>query len=207
MLNTTSSQFKNKLRDFEYSGLDFHVPENFRKSFINVVGASVAEETRSRTFAYRWIGEDTLTWGNPIEWILINWIENVFFNPSVLSSITGSNDNLRIVNYLIRILKLQDFYTFTDFEEISAFLSAHPNITPVLREAIPHLTEFFGSNVKVVLDTANDPEGTTNSKQMFGYIQTEFSPEDSFKYMNLFDDAWFIDQFQLVEGLFNFILV
>jgi hypothetical protein len=47
-----------------------------KKSFLDALGSWVWE-SQFETSAYRWRGEDTLTWGNIDRWILVEWVRNM----------------------------------------------------------------------------------------------------------------------------------
>jgi hypothetical protein len=176
--------------------------------FVEMLGASAWDETYSQTFSYRWKGEDTLTWGNADEWILIKWLAQRIFAQGQaeekLNALAQQELNLWAVVFEARIAKLETKYTFRNSNEVKNFLMNHKRVLSVLWDARPVLEEFFGNNISIALEVVCDPE-TNNAEQLFGYINAgSFSPDEAFERLNAFDDVWFLKQFDLIGGLFNF---
>lgn len=174
--------------------------------FVDALGVSAWDETYNQTFGYRWKGEDTLTWGNADEWILIKWLLQRFFAQEQLdiSAFAKQEVNLWAVVYEARIAKLESIYTFRSPVDVKKFLIDNKRIFSVLWDARPVVEEFFGNNISISLEVVSDPEAA-NIKQLFGYINVaSFPPEEAFKRFNAFDEVWFLKQFDLTGGLFNF---
>ncbi|MFH2103451.1 MAG: hypothetical protein ABIJ39_08890 [Chloroflexota bacterium] len=99
---------------------------------------------------------------------------------------------------------MESIYTFRNSGEVKKFLIDHKRIFSVLWDARPVVEEFFGNNVSISLEVVNDPEAA-NVKQLFGYINVaSFPPGEAFERFSAFDEAWFLKQFDLTGGLFNF---
>ena len=180
--------------------------EKAAQYFVDALGVSAWDETYNQTFGYRWKGEDTLTWGNADEWILIKWLLQRFFAQEQLdiSAFAKQEVNLWAVVYEARIAKLESIYTFRNPVDVKKFLIDNKRIFSVLWDARPVVEEFFGNNISISLEVVNDPEAE-NIKQLFGYINvTAFPPEEAFERFNMFDETWFLKQFDLTGGLFNF---
>jgi hypothetical protein len=180
--------------------------EGTKRYVVDALGVTAWDESYGQTLGYRWRGEDTLTWGNADDWILIKWLIKYFFsqeNENV--SVLGQQQViLWLILYEARIAKLKTIYTFRNGDDIRQFLLDHRSILSVLWEARPVVEEFFGNDVSVDLEVVNDPEAS-HSKQLFGYIGTaSLSPEEAFERLNAFDEVWFLKQFDLTGGLFNF---
>jgi hypothetical protein len=201
--------------------------ERAARYFLDALGASAWDEAYGQTLGYRWKGEDTLTWGNADEWIVIKWLAQRFVlqEQADMSFVANASDtaaslfftqeqvdlsvfaeqeaNLWAIVYEARIAKLGSIYTFRNSDEVIEFL-INNKIFSVLWEAWPVLQEFFGSDISVALEVVNDPE-TTHTKQLFGYISAmSLSPDEAFERLNAFDEAWFLKQFVLTGGLLNF---
>ena len=181
-----------------------------KEFFIDALGVSAWDESYGQTFGHRWKGEDTLTWGNVDEWILIKWLSQRFFEQEQLqddsnySALAQQEVNLRTVIDETRIAKLEAKYTLRNPGEIKRFLLEHKRVLSVLWDARSIVEEFFGNDVSVDLEVVNDPE-SYGSKQLFGYINAKsLSPDEAFNRLSAFDDAWFLKQFDLTNGLFNF---
>jgi hypothetical protein len=165
---------------------------------IDVLGSSAWDETYGQTFVHRWRGEDTLTWGNVDEWILVKWLAQQFFAPGQLDA------NVWNVIHEARIASLEAKYKFRNSVEIKGFLMEHKQTLSVLWNARSVVEEFFGNNVSITLEVVHDPEAE-NAKQLFGYINAApLSPDETFERFTAFDETWFLKQFELTGGLFNF---
>jgi hypothetical protein len=104
----------------------------------------------------------------------------------------------------MRIAKLETIYNFRNPDEIKKFLGEHKLIIPILLNARLIVEEFFGNNVPLTLEMVIDPEALSN-KQLFCYINTEsMSLDEAFERLNAFDESWFLKQYDLTGGLFNF---
>lgn len=176
--------------------------------FVDMLGASAWDETYDQTFSHRWKGEDTLTWGNADEWIVIKWlVQRILAQEQTeekLNALAQQELNLWAVVFEARIAKMETKYIFRNSDEVKNFLLNHKQILSVLWDAHPVLEGFFGNNVSIALEVVHDPE-TVNAKQLFGYINAgSFSPDEAFERLNAFDEAWFLKQFDLTGGLFNF---
>lgn len=176
--------------------------------FVDMLGASAWDETYDQTFSHRWKGEDTLTWGNIDEWILIKWLAQLIFAQEQaqekLDAFAHQEEKMWAVVYEARFAKLESIYSFRNTEEVKNFLINNKGIFSVLWSARPVLEEVFGNDVSITLEVVNDPE-SVDAKQLFGYINTgSFSPDEAFERLNAFDEVWFLKQFDLTGGLFNF---
>jgi hypothetical protein len=180
--------------------------EKTSQSFVDALGVSVWDETYGQTLGYRWKGEDTLTWGNADEWILIKWLAQRFFAQEHLDiSIFAQQEvNLWAVVSEMRIAKLETIFNFRNPDEVKRFLGEHKLIISVLLNARSIVEEFFGNDVPVALEVVIDPEALSK-KQLFGYISTGSMPlDEAFERFNAFDESWFLKQYDLTDGLFNF---
>lgn len=177
--------------------------DSFSKYIVDVLGVSAWDEAYDQTTGYRWKGKDTLSWGNLDEWVSINRIRELVRTGQKNTKTFVAETELRAVLIGTRIAKLEQTYFFSKPDEIRSFLLVHPMIISVLDEAKSALGKFFGNSVKVSLEIVSDPE-VSNHRQLFGYINTDLSPEDALSCMDAFDNAWFLRQLNLVGGLFNF---
>lgn len=175
------------------------------KILVDFLGASAWDESYDQTFGYRWRGEDTLTWGNPNEWVLINWVRNIFLRkPDMETNAMSKQVGFWQVLQDTRIARLEQVYKFHHAEKVKQFLVNNPVIISILLEAQAVLEKFFGSDVGVTLEVVSDPEASDNS-QLFGYIHTgDMAPDVAFKHINAMDEAWFLKKIDLIGGLFNF---
>ncbi|MBA4385464.1 MAG: hypothetical protein C0410_12070 [Anaerolinea sp.] len=163
------------------------------------------DESYYQTFGYRWKGEDTLTWGNPNEWVLINWLRNFFLNdPNCEKEVFIHQDAFWEILRNVRITKLEQIYTFRNKEKVRQFFEKHPPLISVLLEAKSVLSIYFGANIHVTLEIVSDPD-VPDFNRMFGYIGTGgLSPDVAFERLAAMDNAWFLKQVDNIGDLFNF---
>jgi hypothetical protein len=98
---------------------------------------------------------------------------------------------------------LEQLYTFRNGVEVSRFIERHPFLVPVLVEAYSKIESCFGLYPQVFLEVVNDPE-VQGLVELFGYIVTRLSPEETGKRLRKFDQDWFLNQLPHVKGLLNF---
>jgi hypothetical protein len=180
--------------------------EKTPSSLVDVLGVSAWDEAYDQTLGYRWKGEDTLTWGNADEWILIKRFVQRFFNQKDLDISIFAQQEVKLWDVIseVRISKLETIFIFRNPDEIKKFLVEHRLIIPVLLNARSIIEKFFGNDVPIALEVIIDPEAK-NNKQLFGYISTGSMPlGDALERFNTFDESWFIQQYELTDGLFNF---
>jgi hypothetical protein len=164
------------------------------------------DEAYGQTLGYRWKGEDTLTWGNADEWILIKWLAQRFFAQENLNISIFAQQEVKLWAVIseMRIAKLETIFNFRNPDEIKEFLGEHKLIIPVLLNSRSIVDKFFGNDVPLALEVVIDPEAQSN-KQLFGYISTgPMSLDDAIERFNAFDESWFLKQYDLTDGLMNF---
>lgn len=171
---------------------------------VNVLGVAAWDEAYEQTFAYRWKGKDTLTWGNPDEWVFINWLRNRIGVRQPSEESLGQEKNLRAVIDLARLVRLQSLYRFHDIDKVKRFLLEYPAIMPSLLDARAALRKFFG-DTSISLEVVYDPE-ISNAKQLFAYIKTTLSPDRALEQLDKFDEAWYLKQAPEIGGILNFSL-
>jgi hypothetical protein len=177
--------------------------ENISQKIVDTLGVSAWDESNEQTFGYRWKGQDTLTWGNLDEWLIIKWLTQQFFERDA-SILAKQQIDFAKVLAEIHMAQLESLYDFRNPTEIKGFLVHHRPLIPVLKEAYSVVEEFFGNGVSVALEVVKDPE-TANMEQLFGYIKVDpFSPEEALGRLGAFDDAWFIKQVDVIGGYLNF---
>ncbi len=176
--------------------------ETLSKHILDVLGAS-AWQTARQTFCYRWRGEDTLTWGDLDNWILIKWLLECLIESHFKSPCLEQYSTLRSITQSTRLHRLAEMYTFHDAATVSSFLSAHSHLIEILFEAYPHLLEHFGPDLKVMLKVVGDPEAE-DVERLFAYLLTSLPPEEALIRLDSLDEEWFLDQAERVGALFNF---
>lgn len=98
--------------------------------------------------------------------------------------------------------ELRQVYSFRDATAVVLFLRVRPNLVDVLLEAQSQLECHFGANPQVVLEIVSDPEGERD--ELFAYVRTCASVDDSLARLDRFDEEWFLDQIDRVNGQLNF---
>ena len=177
--------------------------ENISQKIVEALGVSAWDEGNEQTFGYRWKGQDTLTWGNLDEWLVIKWLTQQFFERDAAILAKQQADFAKVLAE-IHMAQLESLYDFRNQIEIKGFLVYHRALIPVLKEAYSIVEEFFGNDVLVALEVVKDPEAK-NEEQLFGYIKLDtFSPEEAFERLNAFDEAWFLKQVDVIGGYLNF---
>lgn len=192
-------------------GTDFSIPKqatglsNIENKIVDVLGASVWNETYHQTFAYRWKGKDTLTWGNLDEWIRVHWIRNwVHRYQKPYGNPLEQDKFMREVIQSAKIARVETMYTLRNALEVKAFLVKHPNLMQLLFEAKEVLENFFGAT-EIAMELVSDLE-SSNSKKLFAYVSTKLSPSEALASLDAFDEAWFLKQVNWVGDLLNFSL-
>jgi len=176
------------------------------KYLVDTLGATAWDETYGQTLGYRWRGEDTLTWGNPNEWVRINWLRNIIMGDAEMEALTLLSADLFSVMLKAQITRLEQIYSFRQDEAVKRFLEKNSAIVLLLLEAKSVRDHFFGTGIDISLEVVSDPEATNNS-QLFGYIHTPGLPPDvALERINAMDEAWFLKKFEQTGGQFNFIL-
>lgn len=99
--------------------------------------------------------------------------------------------------------QLQELYIFREPTVIRQFLRTHSPLIEVLFEAWPHLHQHFGPDLQVALEVVSDPE-VENWDELFAYVLTPLLPDEALVRLNNFDQDWFLDQLDRVDGTLNF---
>ncbi|RCK72743.1 MAG: hypothetical protein ANABAC_1277 [Anaerolineae bacterium] len=174
----------------------------FQKT-LDMLSVFARETSKQQLTSHRWRGKDTLTLGNPSEWIVIKWMaQNISEsgNPQLI---------LKRINCWkplteIALNQLRQFYDFRNPTEIIRFLTTYQQLIPVLREAHAVIKEIFGNDAQIALEVVKDPEAT-NTEKLFAYINADaFSPEEALTRLYTFDEVWFLKQVDGIGGYLNF---
>ncbi|MBM3243103.1 hypothetical protein FJZ31_43140 [Candidatus Poribacteria bacterium] len=113
---------------------------------------------------------------------------------------TGTS-TVRTLDFEIR--QLETIYEFRNSLEVIDYLKAYPFLTEFLFEAFWEIERFFGRSPHVALKVITDPE-IAGENQLFAYIHTTLSPEESLNRMDSLDEEWFLNQIDRTKGKFNF---
>lgn len=176
--------------------------EERKKRVLDALG-SFAWGSRLETTAYRWRGEDTLTWGNIDRWLLVEWVRNILESPQdeELRRQCQYEVLSKIVKHA-RLSELDSLYHYRGKEQVREYLVAHPPLIDFLQDSYPHLLRCFGPDVTYVLEVVEDPEG--DHRNLFVYICTSLEIEQALSGLDKFDDEWFLNQIGRLNGSVNF---
>jgi len=95
---------------------------------------------------------------------------------------------------------LERMYGFRNKQEVLNFLCERPQIIPLLEEGRPKIDKFFGTEVRVVLEVAIDPESPDEESELFACIQTRLSVQEAHERMKLLDEDWALSAFAKSDG-------
>jgi hypothetical protein len=182
--------------------LEFYKTHNLsHRILLNVIGAN-AWQRALETFYYRWIGEDTLTWGNPSDWITTGLLLRMLQEPQdfLCKNYSADLDRIKQLSY---IDKIQDIYTVHLSGEVQRFLYCNPDVAEIILEAYLYLENYFGPAVEIRPEIIRDPE-IPGHEQLMVYIVTCLPVDEALARMAQFDDEWFLDQLDRFESDLNF---
>ena len=102
-----------------------------------------------------------------------------------------------------RLHRLEEIYSLRDAATVRRFLHACPQLVEVLLEARVHLQKYFGPDPQVTLEVISDPEAE-GVDELFAYILTSLPVDEALARLDRLDEEWFLDQFDRIDGQFNF---
>jgi hypothetical protein len=70
----------------------------------------------------------------------------------------------------------------------------------LLEQGRPKIEKFFGTEVRVVLEVAIDPESPDEESELFACIQTRLSVQQAHERMKLLDEDWALSAFVKSDG-------
>lgn len=171
------------------------------KNIRDAMGAS-AFQSFKQTLSYRWVREDTLTWGNLDNWIELKWIECLLESHQSIECFS-KYDKLWNILESARFHRVEEIFNFRDKSTVWHFLQNNSNLIGFLLDSYIWVIKYFGPNSLVELEVVKDPEAD-GFEQLFAYIITSLPVEEALRRLSLFDDEWFLDQLDLVGDIFNF---
>lgn len=123
--------------------------------------------------------------------------------PTVPNTLLKHDDTLQSAVENTHLRNVETLYSFRNVAEIQQFLQEHHVLVNFLIEAHPYVSKYFGDHPQIALELISDPE-IDGSEQLFAYIVTSLPVAEALERLNNFDEEWFIEQFDRVDGLFNF---
>ncbi len=82
-------------------------------------------------------------------------------------------------------------YSFTDYQEVAAYLKKHRFLIPILTEAYPVIQRYFGPDAPVRIEVSTDPE--EGYQELVAWIQTHLPPEKAVDALDRFDWEWWLN--------------
>ena len=174
--------------------------EEIQRYLLDALGASVWQDY-PETFAYRWRGEDTLTWGNLGNWLHVEWVRKSF--RKTLN--TRFLDQYKLLKEIINTTgsyELQELYEYRNSDAVVRYLQSHPQLINFLQESHYYLLKHFESTSKFALEVIHDPEA--QHQQLIVYINTPMSVDEALNRLDKLDTEWFLDHINSVGHLINF---
>lgn len=87
--------------------------------------------------------------------------------------------------------------------DVLAFLQDHVSLPEIVYMAAKVLRQEFGEDVRLKLEVTRHPD--SGEKELFALVQmpANVSPEEALMKLHRFDENWFLDIQEIVNGLFN----
>lgn len=94
--------------------------------------------------------------------------------------------------------EIERLYTVRRPDEVWAFLRAHPELVPLLKEAYQRIQKHFPDS-PVALEVIADPEAP-DDRDLWAFIQTTLPPEEALEQVNRFDEEWWLAALDKANG-------
>lgn len=179
------------------------IPGELYLAIKDVLGAASFQRS-DQTFSRRWVGQDTLNWGNIENWIISRLVQEMLAS-TCFGSWKFETDPafMNLLGLLHKMRELMDLYSPQINPDVWQFMQNHPQVIDILLEAYPYLMISFGSAPTLSLRVIADPE-TNGEKELMAYIVTSLPVEEALQKLDQFDETWFLDQLGRFDCLFNF---
>lgn len=177
--------------------------DSLTKDLLDTLACSLVRVGRD-TFAYRWIGTDSLNWGNPSAWAQILWIKCLAQGDVNFGCLKKYGD-LRAILLDSRVSSLEQESTFRQPEPVRTFIKEHLVLLDTLPLALSVIRRIFGDRTPVEFDVTKDPEGV-GPDSLFAYIISSLDPKDALILMDRLDSDWYLSQPASVLEIFNITL-
>lgn len=183
------------------------ITKQIDRDMVDVLGATV-EQDMEETLAYRRRGEETLTWGEPEDWIVVQWLRSLSQYSTQLPSalverLRKSYTSLQEALESARFSIIGQYYELRNEEQVRDFLRNHPTLVGFLIDSYPYLHKHFGDDSKYILEAINYPEGS-DFESLVVFIATSLSVDEALSRLDAVDREWYLDQLDLVGELVNF---
>lgn len=93
-------------------------------------------------------------------------------------------------------------YQISNREQVEDFLSRHPSLLPLLREACPAIERYFGKGQTVMLQVRPGYEADEPAL-LFAFVQATQAPLTALEQMRRFEEEWWLDASEKTGCLFQ----
>ncbi len=168
----------------------------------NVLASTVSQDL-SDSQLYRSHGQESWSWGDPDEWIKIQWLINALFGRDSALALKQYPTLGQIVND-VQIGELEHYYHLRNAQQVREYLQSYPQLLQFLLDSYKRLRKYFGFEAKFELEVVTDPEVEYQTRFLFVYIRTSLDVDDALARLEQFDDEWYLDRFDKFGALVNF---
>ena len=154
----------------------------------------------SETTAYRRHGQATLSFGDPIGWIIASYFGSNFAQESEeLPKRRALDSYSELVNVIStsKIASVLEKYEVPDITKTTTFLIGNLSLVDVLLQGHAALVHQFGSDTRFLLEVIPELDVASESYLRVG-IETSLPVNEAAKKLDAFDKAWFFDQIEVV---------
>jgi hypothetical protein len=96
-------------------------------------------------------------------------------------------------------------YVTHDPEAVSAFLTRHPFLVPVLTDALGPLADAFSADTPLVVSVETDPE-VAGWEELVVTVQTTLPVEEADRRLEVFDTMWWLANLPRAQEKLSFTL-
>lgn len=173
----------------------------FKRNLLEALGSTVTQKP-TETGAYRFRGQDSLTWGDQVDWTRLNIIRYSFDSENA-GSLGGYFEFDRAIRQIQQSLPTSG-YELRNPDAVLVYVAAHRELPDFLKRSQQQLRRFFGPKPSFVLEIVRDPDASDPSDFLFVNIRTAMPVDDAMACLNQFDEAWYLDQIDSFGELVNF---
>lgn len=191
----------------EYLSDEPVLASHIERYMVDVLGATV-ERDRFETFAYRRRGEDTLTWGEPDEWMVVQWFRllsqlGTGFPSRLEGRLWKSYTAFREALIRTRIFAIGQIFELRDTKSVRNFLCKNPSLLSFLDESYFYLRKHFGIEARFILEIVKYPDDLS-VESLVVFIATSLSVDEALTKLDALDYDWYLEQADRVGELVNF---
>ena len=99
----------------------------------------------------------------------------------------------------VQVIDLLDkYYAFSDYLDVVQFLKTDENVTTLLLEAVPRISDIFPSGIQASLSVDLDPEDGDEELRLT--LHGEYKPEELARWLRDLDESWWLDAVPRAHG-------